>query len=85
MLNLMTIRELPEADRTSVEIALMTLAQTGVLTRQIAIDKNQLLERMDNNGDTEKLAEDIVELRLKNQVLRGIHDLGTQLVKEKST
>lgn len=83
MITRQTIRGLEiESDRLNVEQALRTLAASGILMMQVEAEQRNLMAKFEQS-DIEVLSKEINEIRIKNLVLKGLHDLGNQLLKEK--
>lgn len=83
MIDRALIDKLPSGQKEPVVIAIMTLASSGIILRQIAANKAQLLEGFDS--DAHELAKRIIDAQQVNRVLLGIHELGAQYVKEHSS
>jgi len=80
-----TVELLDPSWQTVVRDSLITLAETGVLLKQIDLDQKAILGQFGDTGEEaeKKLAKEIVELRVRHGVLRGLHDLGLQFKRDK--
>ncbi len=78
-----TVEALPPGMLESVQIALMTLASSGVLLTQIEANAKRLTEGF-ANSKPEELAVRILDAQQVNRVLLGIHQLGVDYGKETS-
>lgn len=83
MLTRQTIRSLEsEPEIETVELALVTLANSGVLVMQIESLQRQLMSDF-TQKEPAQLVGQITEIQSVSKVLLGIHNLGKQIAKEK--
>lgn len=73
----------PEEIRESIDGALMVLAQTEILLRQVTLERARVVEG-DGAESVEELAKKILRVRADTQGLLLIHNHGLSLLKEQN-
>lgn len=82
MITMAFLRELPDQERLNIENALMTLAQQKVFL--IATDQKAVqLAKGFTTEDPDSLVVRINEFRVESRLVRGLHELGVELIREK--
>lgn len=82
MLTMVTVKKLDEATQASVEQALIVLARSKVLLMEVESQQLGIMNRFDEEDETQ-LAKRVATMREQTRVMKGIQQLGEQLMKEK--